>query len=91
MHFAGHSLTHFMQLMQPTSQTSETALPLSSDEHRTMTLAACGTICMTWLGQVETQVPQAVHFSVMTWTMPWAMYMASKGQARMQSPRPMQE
>jgi len=91
MHWAGHFLMHAPQLMQPASQTSFTALPLSWDEQKTMTRERLGMSSRMELGHVRTQVPQLVHFSGEMWTRSPSIHMASKGQARTQSPKPRQE
>ncbi len=87
---SGHSLTHFWQAMQPTSQYFLTVAPLSRVEHSTATFSPLGTMRMRWRGQASTHFLQATHFSSMMRAMPSSVTMASKAQARVQLPRPRQ-
>ena len=58
---AGQSFTHLEQWMQPTEQTSMTALPLSCVEQEMATLARLGMSSSTPRGQAFTQEPQPVQ------------------------------
>ena len=45
---------------------------------------------MQWVGQLATQVPQAVHLVGFTWAREWSMVMAPSGQTLLHLVQPMQ-
>ena len=74
------------QMMQPVPQVSVTTLALSLELQGTQMRARAGMSSSTPRGQAETQVPQPVQEPMSTQARPPTMCMASKGQARTQSP-----